>query len=565
MATLEQLAEGIRRAHAAGNAEHVKILGAEYRRLQAMEAQGDQDGQVPAINMSVSDRLAQINANRPAPDLATSSLATVGGLTASVPFLNEASDALLAGGQTVGDMLTGQPVDFGQRYGDIRNRRQQIAEAAPIAHAAGEIGGTVMGASALGATKAGAEALGMSGPWLMQLRNAILSSAGYEGLQGLAEGKQGAELLGDMGVGAASGGIGWGIGKAIGKVGQTAADKLTARAQNKVTNAAIKNAPSADDLFSAGSQLFDAATGGTPLQVTDNAYFRMLGDIQQATKKYRPNELNNPEAVGLLRQLWQVGDELSAGTGVAVDMKDLHILRQSASSVTQKPGASDQTKTIARLVVDSIDDFISGLKPADIAGSADPTAAANALLTGISTWNKASKVAMIEDAIRAADTYKSGTEMGLKSAFTRLTKSQDFGRFSKVEQDAIRAVAKGTTAQNALALLGRAGFSLGGGGGHNVIGGTFGAMTGTAALAPFLGPLAPIASLGLSMGGASAGRAGADALAMKAANRAAKAVAVGNIPKVRPLPNLLNNARLPADILIRGGVPMAGGARTDGR
>lgn len=38
MATLEQLEEGIRRAHAAGNAEHVKALGAAYRQMQTAAA-----------------------------------------------------------------------------------------------------------------------------------------------------------------------------------------------------------------------------------------------------------------------------------------------------------------------------------------------------------------------------------------------------------------------------------------------------------------------------------------------------------------------------------------------
>lgn len=533
----------------------------QQRTVEEIAAQmgGAQPEAAPGVNMSVTDRFAQMRANHPAPDLATSTLATVGGLTSSVPFLNNVSDALVAGGQSVGDALTGQPVDFGKRYGDIQSRREQIKQAAPIAHTAGNIGGMLMGSGALGMTTRGAEALGLTGGFGKQLTNAALSTAGYEGLQGLSEGKQGAELLGDMAIGGASGAAGSLIGQGINKAGQKVADALTRGAQNKLTSKAVQNAPSADELFSAGSKLFDEATGGTPLQVTDNAYFRMLGDIQQATKKYRPNDLNNPEAVGLLRQLWQVGDELSAGTGVAVDFKDLHILRQSAQAVTQKGSASDQTKTIARLVVKSIDNFIGGLKPADIAGGADPRSAANALLTGISTWSKASKVSMIEQAIRDADTYKSGTEMGLKAAFTKLMKSPDFGRFSKVEQDAIRQVAKGTTMQNALALLGRSGFSLGGGGGHNIIGGTMGAMASTAALTPVLGPLAPAASLGLSMGAAGAGRAGADALATNAANRAARVMATPNIPVAAQRPNLLAPTRLPLDILIRGGIPAAAG------
>jgi hypothetical protein len=558
MATVEQLSAALVKADAEGNTADAKVFADA---LRALKAQGGGSPQMDAAGFAQHLATGEPSQNieraprqaPPRPDLMTSTAATVNGLVSSVPFLQESTDALVG----AGGMLMGK--DYGETVRGLQQKRQQIAQTAPIARGAGQIGGMLMGTGALGMTARGAEALGMSGGFGKQLVNAGLSTAGYEGLQGLAQGKQGGELLTDMGIGAGSGVLGNVAGQAVNKLGQSLANTVTRGAQKKLTSKAIEKAASADDLFAAGSKLFDQATGGTPLQVTDNAYFRMLGDVQQATKKYRPNDLNNPEAVGLLRQLWQVGDELSAGTGVAVDFKDLHILRQSAQAVTQKGAASDQTKTIARLVVKSIDDFIGTLKPADIAGGADPRAASNALLTGISTWSKASKVSLIDEAIQAADTYKSGTEMGLKSAFTNLMKSPDFKRFNKVEQDAIREVAKGTTMQNALALLGRSGFSLGGGGGHNIIGGTMGAMTGTAALTPILGPLAPAASLGLSMGGAAMGRAGADRIATKAAERAARVMATTNIPVARQAPNLLAPARVPLDILIRGGIPAASG------
>lgn len=498
---------------------------------------------------------------RQAPGLYDSALATVNGLTGAVPGLQQASDAMIAGGQTVGDILANRPGSLSQHYGEIQQQRQRTAAKAPLANTLGGIGGTMALTGGLGSIPAGAEALGMTGGVGKQLLNSALSTAGYEGLQSFVKGKTGRDVLADEAIGAGSGLIGSTMGQGLNKLGGKIADSLTSRAQNKLTNDAIQNAPSAADLFSAGSQLFDKSTGGNPLQVTDNAYFRLLGDVQQATKKYRPNDLNNPEAVGLLQQLWQVGDELSAGTGVAVDFKDLHILRQSAQAVTQKPGASDQTKSIARLVVKSIDGFINGLKPGDIAGGADPKEAANALLTGISTWAKASKVSMIEQAIQNADTYKSGTEMGLKNAFTALMKTPEYqgNMFTPVEKQAIREVAKGTSLQNAMALLGRAGFSLGGGGGHNIIGGTFGAMTGSAALTPFLGPLAPAASLGLSMGGAAAGRAAADKIATQNAARVARIMATSGIPMARQVPNLLARPSGPAGLLVRAGIPALAG------
>jgi hypothetical protein len=56
MATLEQIEEGIRRAHAAGDAENVRILGAAYRQMQA--GQGGQASPAPSAPQQPYDPLA---------------------------------------------------------------------------------------------------------------------------------------------------------------------------------------------------------------------------------------------------------------------------------------------------------------------------------------------------------------------------------------------------------------------------------------------------------------------------------------------------------------------------
>lgn len=493
------------------------------------------------------------------PNFANSSLATIQGITGAVPFLQPASDAIISGAQTAGDVFSGQPPDFGKHYQAIQDRRQQLSRTAPVAQFMGGLGGTMALSGLAGAVPAGAEALGLTGGFLKQLGNAALSTAGYEGLQGLSHGHTGGQLLADEGLGAASGMAGSLVGQGLSKIGEKVSSAISNARQAKLTNAAIENVPSASDLFSTGSDLFEKATGGSPLQITDNAYTRLLGDIQDSTKKFRPNENTSKEAVGLLQKLWGISDELNAGTGAVVDFKDLHILRQSANSVRTTPGASNESKTIAAIIVNKIDDFIGGLRPADIAGGADPSMVGNALLQGISTWHKASKVSMIESAIREADAYKSGTEMGLKATFSKLMKSPEYlnNVFTAPEKAAIREVAKGTTMQNAMALLGRSGFSLGGGGGHNIIGGTLGAMAGTTALTPLLGPLAPIASLGLSMGASAGGRAAADRIATGGAERAAQVMAAPFIPVAPQLPNMLAGMKPGADLLTRAGLLQA--------
>lgn len=138
----------------------------------------------------------------PRPDLMTATAATVNGLVASVPFLQEASDAIIG----VGGMPFGK--DYGETVRGLQQQRQQIAQTAPIARGAGQIGGTLAGMGVLGSTKAGADMLGLTGKFLPRVVKSGLSSAGYSGLQSIASGKEGGEVLQDMGtdalIGAAS-------------------------------------------------------------------------------------------------------------------------------------------------------------------------------------------------------------------------------------------------------------------------------------------------------------------------------------------------------------------------
>lgn len=493
------------------------------------------------------------------PSLYDASLATINGLTSSVPFLQESTDALIAGGQTAMDAVTGQPADFGKRYGDIRQSRERVAALAPLSNTLGQLGGVLGTAGVAGATTAGARMLGMSGPIKQQLANSIGSTALYEGISGLSKGHTGGELLADIGIGAGGGVAGPILGRAVEGTGQAVADSFTRGAQKKLTNVALeRGGQSAATLRKEAGAYFGNSVDENPVILSGTSYNRLLNGIESATKRFRPNELNNPEAVGLLQKFWKVADEINApGGNAVVDLKDLHILRQGARDVAEGSG-SDQTKTIAKIVIRQTDDFIKSLKADDILGGADPTEAANNLMMGISTWSRASKVKAIEKAIADADTYKSGFENGLKLSFLKLMKTDDFARMTKVEQDAIRAVAKGGTVQNIAEGLGKLGFSMGGSSAHNIVGGSLGTTGLAAVLAPALGPLAiPAALVGTTAVGAG-GRAVAESLGRGGAERAAQIAATQGIPIARQAPNMLAGARLPADLLARVGLGGAG-------
>lgn len=245
MATLEQIGAALKKAHAAGDTENARKLAAAYQAAKAQPAapsaadDAPPEGAKPGSREYADWALARAKAGKDVPqvspvppetvrhpDLAESTLATINGLTSSVPFLTETSDALIAAGQTVGDVVTGQPVDFGAKYDAIRDRRREIAEAAPIADIAGKVGGILAGTGAIGASKAGAEALGMSGPFMKQLFNSVLSTGAYEGLSGLSKGHTGVDLLTDIGIGGAGGAGGALVGKGAALIGDKVVDPI---------------------------------------------------------------------------------------------------------------------------------------------------------------------------------------------------------------------------------------------------------------------------------------------------------------------------------------------------
>lgn len=369
--------------------------------------------------------------------------------------------------------------------------------------------------------------------------------------------------LKDRAINAVNGGVtGAVVGAAIPAVAKAGGSVVRDFLQNRLTSTAIKGAPTAQQLKDAGSALFDSATGGSDAPaVSETAFGRFLGNVVNAVTKYRPNPNNDPQATGLLSHLVQLGKAAQTGSGAVVDLKDLHLTRQLAQKVGQSSSGRDAA--IGNIVVKQIDDFVKSLKPADILGGGDPRQAASDLMNGISTWARAQKVSLIQNALSAADTYKSGFENGLKLSFLKLMRSSDFARFSPMEQDAIRRVAKGTTMQNIAELIGKMGFSFGGGAAHNVIGGSIGTTTLAGMLAP-MGPLAIPTALAATTAAGAAGRAVAERLATSGANRAARIVATPVIPRVA-LPTMpqipgapfafpiIDQTRRPLAITIRGG------------
>lgn len=487
----------------------------------------------------VADLPSRQPAPTPPPDLLSSTMATVNGLSASVPFLQNTTDAI---GGTIAQLTGGNYGDYVARQKAIRD---QFAQQAPLARTAGEIAGSVAGMGALGTTKLGQEALGITGKLGQRVANSALSSAGYSTLDALSRGETGSDALASGAVGGLVGGAVPLVGAGLKKAGQGIADAVTSATQRKLTSKAILNAPNAADLKSAASDMFEAATGGQPVMLTDTAYFKFLGGVKRIADKYRINPNNDKQSVGLLETLMQIADDTLGNT--RVDMKDLHLVRQLAQKVGQSSEGRDAA--FGKQVVAQMDDFIRSLRPDDILGGADPTQAANQLLTGISTWARANKVAAVEEAIRAGQVAASGPEKGIRNALRALVKDEEtWKKFSKAEQLAILDVVNGTPGSNILKLLGTFGF--GGNTATNGIGGAAGMALGQMAGGPIGMVAGPVIG--------SIAKNASEKMTAGLADKALGAVATPNIPIAKQMPNLIGDkTRIPLELLIRGGAATA--------
>ncbi len=441
-------------------------------------------------------------------------------------------------GAVRGGIAAAQGGDFGSTYNQVvdesRNALNRERDVNPIGSVAAEIAGAIPSGIVAGGQLAG------RGANLLQRAVSTGAVGGAQGTVygfGAGEGSVSDRVANALG----SGGVGATIGTAIPFVGNAVGKAVQRGQQASVLNAAAKSAPAASELRTAASQAFEQATGGTPIAVSDNAFFRFLGGVKGTADKLRINTNLDQKSVGLLDMMMQTADDLSRGNGTVVDLKDLHIIRQAAQKVAISSEGRDAA--FANEVIRKFDDFVQTLKPGDILGGSDPKDAANALIRGISGWSRASKVGMVEEAIRIGQMAASGPEKGVRNALRALARNPEtWRRFSAAEKQAIMDVVDGTKTSNLLKLLGTFGF--GGNTATNGIGGAAGMFLGNT-VAPGVGMVA-----GPAIGALA--KVGSERLTGNLANRALGAVATEGLQIVPPLDP---NSATALEQLLRRGLP----------
>jgi hypothetical protein len=446
-------------------------------------------------------------------------------------------------GVAQGAMAAAQGGDFGSTYtqtvDESRNALDRERRVNPIGSVAAEMAGAIPTGMLAGGQLAGKGAT---------LLGRMVSTGGVGLGQGALYGAGASEGdLQDRATSAAvSGLVGAGVGAAVPLAGNAISNFVQKGQQGRILSAAAKTAPASTELKSAASQVFEQATGGTPLAISDNAFFRFLGGVKSQADKLRINTNLDQKSVGLLEMMMQTADDVSRG-GTVVDMKDLHIIRQAAQKVATSSEGRDAA--FANTIIRQFDDFVQTLKPTDILGGADPAQSANALMKGISGWSRANKVGMVEEAIRVGQMAASGPEKGVRNALRSLARNPEtWRRFSAAEQQAIMDVVNGTPGSNLLKLIGTFGF--GGNTATNGIGGAAGMFLGNT-VAPGVGMVAaPVIG--------AAAKAGSERMTQNLANRALGAVATEGL---KVLPRVNPNQATPIEVLLRRAItPNAGGS-----
>lgn len=329
MATLETLAEGIRRANAAGDIESVKKLGAAYRQMQARTSAAGEGVQLPAVGQPDRGLVGQM----------TSGMTEGAANLLSLP--NSVEMGLRSIGPAIGNAMGG---DFGMPTEswlpdagqNLRNFADNTGAMTPVAddpasrftrRVGQEVGAGIIPAASM-ASKA-------STP----LRMALAETAALTG----------------SGVGAAAAQEVFPDNPAAELVGQLVGGFTPVGLINQAERMAMKTAaPSLDDLRAAKNAAYDQADN-LGVQYAPEEYDQLVGKLQAAAAR----ESLVPERHGAPAS---VLNDFVKRQGQPHTLTELDKMRQIiVRDLMQSPQASD--RTFGYLFADEVDDFIAKVEP----------------------------------------------------------------------------------------------------------------------------------------------------------------------------------------------------------
>lgn len=403
MATLQQLEEGIRRAHEAGNAEHVRALGQAYRQMQQQQtpaseapAAGPPEGAVPGSRGYADWAASEARAGRDLPQV-------------SDPHFGEPESSILdpfVQGTTFGfaDELAGaargvraasQGMDFGEAYniGVDQSRRALDRERRvnPIGAVAAEVAGAIPTGIGLGGQLAGR---GTSA--LLRLG----SNVGVGTAQGAVYGAGASD--GDLGERAKDSVAGAAVGGAAGAVVPAVVGAVRSVVANP-TRQAVQAAPDAAAIKAAGQAGYDTANAAG-VQIKPQASSILAHDFNQFLQTegvLLPNG-KLPDGMGKLKKALA---QLQQYTQAPMTMPQFQRLREAVQEVARSP-KSGQAR-IGSMMLDQLDGFVENLPDTAFIGQGGEGAAA-AWSGAKKDWARYQRTKAIEDVMYNARMSPSG-------------------------------------------------------------------------------------------------------------------------------------------------------------
>lgn len=487
-----------------------------------------EDATANASAMSLKGKVADLPSERPSfgDEVMSFGRGVIEGIPIAGPALADARRGLDA---NIGALATGADAD--ELKAGYEQADEELRAKTGGARAAGGLTGGVLSLAGLGATPIGGTLLGMTGSTGARIGMGMASGGAISGADTLARGG----TLEDAGVAALAGGALGGVLPAIGGVARNVGQKV---AQNKAITSAIKGAPAASELKDAARAMFQQVDQAG-VTIDTPKFGQFVGDLVTKAKKMRINPDLDQNATGAYRSLSDALQDVQTNGG-ALTMSDMHTLRQIAQKAATS--AEGRDAFFANQIVDGIDSFISqpgsAVVPPNLLGTGS-AGGADTLKEAISTWGRARRVGVVEEAIEKAKNAASGFENGLRVEFRKILNNKKLrGQFDETELKEMARVVQGTATANAAKLLGKFGFGPGANGLGGFLGGTAGLTMG--------GPVGAV----LAAAGASGARKVSEKLTEAAAERAAKVVATPNIPKIAAraaAPELLAPAVLPLE------------------
>lgn len=438
MATLQQLEEGIRRADKAGDAEAVRALGAEYRKLQGQSSQQPEQTTTTASQTAPNpiERFGQALGSTFTGATQGATLGAYDELASLLGTPIKAAENLMSGRDRIngiGDVGNFLGRSFNSALKGQQNVIQQAQEQAPVAYGAGD----VMGALGMGALMGGGGLLTSAArPTVtgMAARGALEGGL-TGGTAGFNVGEQGDTSLPARLQAAGEGAL---AGGAIGGITGGIFGGLAGRAQAKAV-------PSTQDLADEAGALYQAARRSgvqAPPQMSQGIADTIESIARSENVRLPSGKVNQtyPKISGVLN----VFEEYA---GKPLDVGQMQAIRRNLQDAAKSLDPGE--RRIATIMLGEFDDFATGVAPE--------------LAEASNLYWRSKLGETIDEAIELAENRsgqysQSGMENALRTQFRQLNAKIIKGQLRGIPPELaqqIRLVADGSPVQNFARNIGK--------------------------------------------------------------------------------------------------------------